>query len=340
MRIKPDFLANDLKKSLRPIYLLTGDEPLQLIESADMIRKLARQQGYTEREVFHVDSSFDWGSLLQAANSLSLFAEKKILELRFNSAKVGDVGSKTLIEYCSRISPDNLLIVSMPKIDKRSLGTKWCLAVDGVGAILQVWPIEGNQLIQWIVRRTQSRGLTVTRDVAGLLAAKVEGNLLAAAQEIEKLSLNGVATLSAEDIMESADDDAKYDVFKLVDAAIAGKYQRVAKILSSLEAGGESPVLVLWAFTREIRTMVAVSHDAGQGVPLNKVFSQHRIWDNRANLVKLGLARYKADQWLALLTQAIQVDQIIKGLQRGNDWDALLDLGFSMSGKALLESRV
>ncbi len=340
MRIRSDVLANDLKEGLKPVYLLTGDEPLQLIESADMIRQAARQQGHTEREVFHVDPGFDWGALLQAANSLSLFAEKKILELRFNSAKVGDVGSKRLIEYCSCISPDNILVISMPKLDKRSLVAKWCLAIENVGGILQVWPIEGNQLIQWIMRRAQSRGLTVTREVAGLLAAKVEGNLLAAAQEIEKLSLNGVTALSAEDIVESADDDAKYDVFKLVDAAMAGKTRRVAKILFSLEAGGESPVLVLWALTREIRTMAAVSHDAGRGVPMNKVFSQHRIWDNRASLVKLGLTRYKADQWLALLSQAIQVDQIIKGLQRGNEWDALLDLGFSISGKVLLENKV
>lgn len=333
MRIKLESLSGDLKKIFRPVYLVSGDEQLQLIEAADLIRELARKEGHTEREVFHVDQSFDWGQLLQSANSMSLFAEKKILELRFTSTKLGDPGSKAIIEYCKRISPDNVLIMSMPKLDKRSQGVKWFKAIDQAGGIIQVWPVEGGQLLQWIMRRMQDRGLTVTRDVAALLAAKVEGNLLAAAQEIEKLALNAPTTIEAADVLEAAGEDAKYDVYKLVDAAIAGKYQRVAKILSSLKAGGEAPSLVLWAFSREIRTMIAISHDIRQGAPMSKVLSQHRVWDNRANLVKLGLARYEVNQWLTVLSRAITIDQTIKGLRNGNVWDELLDLGFAISGK-------
>jgi len=340
MRIKPDFLSNDLKKSLHPVYLLTGDEPLQVIESADDIRAVARQQGFSERQVFHVDQSFDWGQLLQEANSMSLFAEKKILELRFTSTKLGDAGSKALSEYCDRLSPDNILLISMPKLDKRSQNLKWFKALDKVGVVIQVWPIEGGNLPQWIVRRMKSRGLTVGRDAAIALAEKVEGNLLAAAQEIEKLSLKAPSMISVDDILESASDDAKYDVYKLVDAAIAGKYKRVATILNGLKAGGEAPSLVLWAFTREIRAMIAMSYEVKQGTSLGQVFKNHRIWDNRASLIKAGLMRFKPDQWLALLSQSIKVDQVIKGIRNGNVWDELLDLGFSMSGKTLLGSKV
>ena len=340
MRIKPDLLSSDLKKLLRSVYLLTGDEPLQVIESADEIRAAARKQGYSERQVFHVDQSFDWGQLLQEANSMSLFAEKKILELRLTSTKLGDAGSKALTEYYDRLSPDNILLISMPKLDKRSQNLKWFKALDKAGAVIQVWPIEGGALLQWIIRRMKSRGLTVARDAASLLAEKVEGNLLAAAQEIEKLSLKAPATIGVDDILESASDDAKYDVYKLVDAALAGKYKRVATILNGLKAGGEAPSLVLWAFAREIRAMVAMSQEVKQGISIAQVFKNHRIWDNRSALIRAGLTRYKSDQWLALLSQSIKVDQVIKGMRGGNVWDELLDLGFSMSGKVLLGNKV
>ena len=338
MRLKPDSINNDLKKALRPVYLLTGDEPLQVIESADVIRASARKQGFTERQVFHVDQSFDWGQLLQEANSMSLFAEKKILELRFTSPKVGAIGSKVLIEYCERLSPDNILIISMPKVDKPSQNAKWFKALDNVGAIIQTWSIDGAQLSQWIIRRMEGRGLSVEQNAVTILMDKVEGNLLAAAQEIEKLSLKSPATISVDDILESAGDDAKYDVYKLVDAAIAGKYKRVAKITNGLKAGGEPPTFVLWAFTREIRSMIAMSYELNQGSAIGFVFKKHRIWDNRSTLIKAGLMRFKPDQWLSLLDQTIMIDQVIKGMRMGNVWDELLDLGLTMSGKKLLGS--
>ena len=340
MRIKPDFLNNDLKKTLRPVYLLTGDEPLQVIESADIIRAIARKQGFTERQVFHVDQSFDWGLLLQEANSMSLFAEKKILELRFTSPKVGAIGSKALMEYCERISPDNILIISMPKVDKQSQNAKWFKTLDNVGVIIQIWPIEGSQLSQWIVRRMQSRGLSVDQNAMSVLMDKVEGNLLAAAQEIEKLSLKSPATISVDDILESAGDDAKYDVYKLVDAAIAGKYKRVAKITNGLKAGGEAPTFVLWALTREIRSMVTMSYEVANGAAVGSVFKKYRVWDNRAALVKAGLMRFKPDQWLLMLGQSVSVDQVIKGMRKGNVWDELLDLGLSISGKNLTGNKM
>ena len=339
MRLKPDLLENALKKHLAPVYLLSGDEPLQLNEAADAIRAVANRQGYTERKVFHVDHSFAWGDLMLEANSLSLFAEKKILELRFSSTKLGDAGSKGIMAYCERISSDNILLLIMPKLDKRSQSLKWFKALEQVGVVIQVWPVTENYLAQWIVRRMKTRGLSASKEAVVLLAEKTEGNLLALAQEIEKLSLSGAGTIDREAILAAAGEDAKYDVYKLVDAAIAGKYQRVAKILMALKASGEVPSLILWAFTREIRALVAISCEIEQGVAAYTVFSKHRVWDNRAALVKSALARHKSNQWLELLNRAIDVDQVIKGLRCGNVWDELLDLGFLMSGKELLGNK-
>jgi len=336
MRLKPETLIHDLKKKLRAVYLLSGDEPLQLMETADSIRSVARVAGFTERQVFHVDRSFDWGQLLLEANSLSLFAEKKILELRLTSAKPGDIGSKTLAEYCQRLSDDNILIISMPKIDKRSQSTKWFKALDQAGAVIQVWPVESSQLPRWIHQRMQSKGLSVSKDAAALLAEKVEGNLLAAAQEVEKLSLKAPATINIEDILAEASDEAKYDVFKLVDAAISGKHERVAKILFGLKASGEVPSMVLWALTREVRTLISISYEIEKGAPISQAFRNNQIWDSRASVVQMAIKRYTHKQWLALLSQAIKVDHTIKGMQKGNVWDELLDLGFSISGSNIL----
>lgn len=340
MRIKPEQLKKELKNSLYPLYLITGDEPLQSIESADLIRSAARRQDYTERQVFHVERGFDWEQLLQEANSLSLFATKKILELRLNTSKIGDSGSKALVEYCDRVSADNILIISMPKLDKRAQNLKWFKRLEAIGVVVQIWPIERNHLSQWIIRRARDRGFSIDQEAASLLAEKVEGNLLAASQEIDKLSLVESTKVSLVDVLESSSNDAKYDVYKLVDAALAGKHKRFARILFGLEAGGEVPSLVLWALTREIRLITGISWGLKQGEPLSKLLHQHRVWDNRAGLVSLGLKRYNTEQWLSLLSRAIVLDQTIKGLRKGNIWDDLLSLGFSMSGKELLGNKI
>jgi len=332
MRIKVEQLNNALQKSLKPIYLISGDEPLQMMEAEDTVRKLARQNGFTEREVFQVERGFDWGLLIQSANSMSLFAEKKIIELRFNSAKPGDAGSKTLCEYCQTLNQDNILIISMPKLDGNAQRSKWFKAIDQVGALVQIWPIEAERLPQWVSQRLQSRRLTANQDAIRLLCEKVEGNLLAAAQEIEKLAINTPANVTVDDILETVADDAKYDVFKLVDAAVLGKQKRAARILRGLKASGEEPVVILWALTREIRSLINMASEKDQGIPLGQVLSKYRVWDKRVPIVKNGLSRFSSKQWSGILRRAIRVDLVIKGVEVGNPWDELLDLSFSMAG--------
>ena len=336
MRIKFDYLQNDLKKGLKPVYLVSGDEPLQQMEACDAIRRMARKQGFSEREVFHVERGFDWGLVFQSANSLSLFAEKKILELRFNSAKPGDAGSKALCEYCQHLNADTLLIITMPKIDAAGQRSKWFKQLDQAGVLIQIWPVEINQLSGWIANRMRQRQLKPGPEAVKLLAEKVEGNLLAAAQEIDKLAINAPATVDIDDIMQAVDDAAKFDVFKLVDAILQANFSRIAHILHGLKATGEEPIYILWALTREIRNMTSMAYAKNQGEALGAVFKKHGVWDKRVPMVKAALARFNEKQWAGLLQQAVKVDQVIKGVKAGNIWDELLDLSLAMSNKNIM----
>jgi len=338
MRIKYDYLENELKKGLKPAYLVTGDEPLQQMEACDAIRRVARTQGFTEREVFHVERGFDWGQLFLSANSMSLFAEKKILELRFNSAKPGDAGSKGLIEYCQNMNEDKLLIITMPKIDGAGQRSKWFKQLDQSAAIMQLWPLEINQLPGWISNRMRSKSLRPSRDAVLLLAEKVEGNMLAAAQEIDKLAINAPAEVGVEDIMDAVEDAAKFDVFKLVDAILMAEMKRTTRIILGLKAAGEEPIYVLWALTREIRSMTSMAFARQKGEVIGSVLKKHGVWDKRAALVKNALFRLNEKQWSLLLQRVLIVDQVIKGVKKGNAWDELLDLSFAMTGKTLLKT--
>lgn len=323
---------------LRPVYLLAGDEPLQLMEAGDMISAAAKKAGYVEREVHHVERSFDWGELYQAANAMSLFAEKKLIDLRFTSCKPGDKGSKALIEYCNNLSDSNILILRMPKLEKAVQNSKWCKTIDQVGGIIQIWPVDVDKLPGWIQQRAKAKGLTFSAEAVRLLTEKVEGNLLAAAQEIEKLALNENKQVGVEDLMETVADAARFDVFKLTDSILGGKPVRTAKILAGLKASGEEPILILWALSNEIRTLIRVSGKLGTGKSLPAIFKEERIWDSRQALVKTALQRLRGPLLSDCLRQAMTIDRMIKGMASGNVWDRLMDLSLTMSGKEIVNT--
>ena len=337
MKLYLNQLNQDLKKNLRPVYLLAGDEPLQLMEAGDSILRVAKAAGYSEKEVHHIDRGFDWGELYQAANCMSLFAEKKIIDLRFSSCKPGDKGSKALVEYCKSISDSNILILRMPKLEKAVQNSKWFKTLDQAGAVIQVWPIEHDKLPAWVQQRAKLRGLTFSPEAVKLLAEKVEGNLLAAAQEIEKLQLNKNKKIDADALIDTVAEAAKFDVFKLTDAVLSGKPKRSAKILLGLKSSGEEPVLVLWALTNEIRTLIKVSGKLSTGKPITAIFKEERIWDKKQPLVKAALQRLRGPQLSICLRQAIETDRMIKGMSHGNAWDRLMDLSLSLSGKTILK---
>lgn len=334
MRIATHQLKNHLSKGLLPVYLVSGDEPLQMGETTDCIRLQARDNGYTGREILEVDSSFDWSELMNSANSLSLFAEQRIIDLRIPTGKPGGPGGSALTEYAANPPQDTLLLITLPKLDRTQHNSKWFRALDKVGASVQVWPVEGNRLPAWIEQRMQSVGLTPSPDVVPMLAERIEGNLLAAQQEIEKLLLlNGPGLVSPERLAESVADSARYDVFGLVDSALQGRVGRCVKMLNGLKAEGTPAPVVLWALTRELRLLTSLAGEVKRGRnPRQVVAARREIWEKRKPLVAKGLGRMDAPGWQRLLRLCGETDRAIKGRDRRNPWLLMQDIVTRMAG--------
>lgn len=322
MRLRFDQLPQQLQKGLLPCYLLSGDEPLQIGEAADAIRAAARDADYATRTVFEVDAHFKWGELMAEADSLSLFSDKKVIDLRIPSGKTGTEGGKNLVAYAERPPPDTLLLITMPKMDRAQQSTKWVKALDKLGALIQIWPIEGRNLLQWLDQRMRSRGLMPEREVIAMLAERVEGNLLAAAQEIDKLLLlQGPGPVSAEQLLEASADSARFDVYKLVDAALAGNTARCIRILQGLRAEGIAEPVVLWALAREIRMLASIRGEIDAGRSAQQVLANRRdVWDKRRPLVARGLSRLNLATLQQLLQSCALADRAIKGRAMDNPW--------------------
>ena len=333
MQLRPEALESHLDATLASAYLLSGDEPLLMQESADRIRTAARARGFTERQVYHADGrQFDWESLLAAAGARSLFSERKILEVRLTTTKPGEQGSKTLVELCRQAGAELLLLVITPKLDRGAQGSAWVKALAQVGAQLQIWPIERTGLAQWITLRLRHAGLAVSRPAAELLAERVEGNLLAAAQEVEKLRLLAPAgELDVDAISTAVADSARFNIFKLADYALAGNAQAACRSLRGLRDEGVEPAAVLWALTRDVMT-IARLQGAGRARQ-DQIFSELRVWDNRKDLLRGITQRVRPAQINLLLRQLAGVDRAIKGVRDASPWDDLLDILLSLCGR-------
>ena len=332
-QVRPEQLAGQLKQSLAPVYFVYGDEPLLVGECSDAIRMAARENGYSDREVFSVEAGFDWNTLLAASDSLSLFAERRILELRLPTGKPGDKGARALREYAEKLPEDTLLLIVSGKLEAASRRSKWVQALDAVGVSVPVWPVEAAQLPTWIGQRMRKLGLQPDADALQLLAERVEGNLLACAQEIEKLYLlNGPGPVSAETIDDRVTSSARYNVFGLVDASLLGEAGRSARMLSGLRAEGIDPVVVLWALSRELRSLAAMAAGLAKGSSLGQVLATARVWDKRKAAVGAALKRLSRRKCLALLLQCAHLDRVIKGRAAGSSWDELLQLTLEITG--------
>lgn len=337
MRLRPEQLETHLEGHLAPAYLICGDEPLLLQESADAVRTAARRGGFNERELFHADSGFDWQVLLTEANALSLFAEKKILEVRSANGKPGDKGSNVIVEYCANPSGDNLLLVIAPKLDNSALKSKWVKAIDSCGVIVQVWPVNAAQLPRWIETRLQRAGIRASRAAVDILAERVEGNLLAAMQEIEKLLLLAPeAEVDATTMSTVVADSARYNLFSLVDKILEADTHAAAKILRGLKDEGSEPTVVLWALTRELRILIGAALAHSRGESIEDALQKSKVWVKRMPLLKSALRRLKPGHLRVLLRQAGGVDRAVKGLQEGDPWDELTALVLSFAGSPIL----
>ncbi|MCC5856763.1 MAG: DNA polymerase III subunit delta [Ectothiorhodospiraceae bacterium] len=331
MRARPEQLSAVLRKGLAPVYLLTGDEPLQLREAQDAVRAAARAAGYGEREVLEVEAGFDWDRLGAMADSLSLFGDRRLVELRMPGGRPGQQGGKALAAYCERPAEDTVLMISSGRLEpKVRKSAAWVKAIDQVGVVVEIWPIGPAELPRWLTARMQAAGLRPTTDAAALLAERSEGNLMAAAQEVDKLRLLlGQGEVTLETVQAAVADSARYDVFDLCLAALQGDSRRVVRILNGLHEEGVEPVLVLWALARELRVLVRLS---APGSNPEEVLRRERAFGPRKTALPAAARRGRPARWQALLARAARVDRVIKGAAAGRPWDELLHLSLAIAG--------
>jgi DNA polymerase-3 subunit delta len=337
MQIRPDALAAHLAKGLRPLYTVYGDEPLLVQEAADAIRAAARAGGCTERQVHTVLSQhFDWSGLLGASQALSLFAERQLIEIRMPTGKPGDAGSKALQRYCESLSDDVVTLVQCPKLDRAQLGSGWFTALDSAGVVVRVDPVDRKALPQWIALRLAAQGQRVAGGDDGqralaFFADRVEGNLLAAHHEVVKLGLlYPRGELGFEQIESAVLNVARYDVFKLGEAVLAGQVARALRMLDGLRAEGEAAVLVHWTLAGDITALKRARDALDAGQPLPMALRAARLWGAKERLVERVLPLLTDNTLAALVEAAAVCDGLVKGLPHpdwpAEPWDALQKL--------------
>jgi DNA polymerase-3 subunit delta len=328
VRIYPEKLAAHLQQQLLPVYLISGDEPLLMQECCDLVRSAAREAGCSEREVLDASApGFNWQDILQSATSLSLFAERKLVELRIPNGKPGAEGSRALCDYLEVAGGDDILLIVSGKIDRQSTQSKWYKALDAAGATVQVWPVGPGELPRWLQRRVQHAGMRIDPDALQLLCERVEGNLLAAVQEVEKLKLLAPdGRIGCATVTDAVSDNARFNLFDMTDRALSGDASGSLRMLHGLRGEGSEPAVVLWALAREIRTLHQVQLDCEGGQAVQQALAAHRVWKSRTGLMETALARHDGASLSRLLAQAARVDGSIKGFADGRPWDHLEDL--------------
>ena len=337
MKINANQLTGHLQQALLPCYLVSGDEPLLVQEAVDQLRAAARRQGFTERELHVSGQGFDWSMLKTGGANLSLFAEKRIIELRVPTGKPGKEGSAAIVDLVATANEDTLILVTAPKLDRSSQSAAWVKAIDKCGGFLQIWPVSERDLPGWIAKRMRDAGLRPEKEAVRMIADRVEGNLLAAQQEIEKLCLlHSDGEITLEDVADAVVNSSRYDVYKLTDAAVAGNAPRALKILGGLRNEGVEPVIVAWALTRELRMLAGIRASQDRGVDLGTAMRKSGVWQNRQGLVRSCIGRHDTAGLYRLLQKAGQTDAAAKGQLAGDPWQLAMEtvLGLAAAGRA------
>ncbi|MES2325520.1 MAG: DNA polymerase III subunit delta [Pseudomonadota bacterium] len=336
MQLRVDALEGHLAKSVAQLYVISSDEHLLALEAADKIRRAARANGYSERDVLTVERSFKWGELLAANQALSLFGDKKLIELRIPTGKPGKDGGAALQAYTKDLSPDNLTLITLPKLDWQTAKAAWVASLQQAAVYIEIPSIERAQLPGWIGTRLAAQGQSADRQGLDFIADRVEGNLLAAHQEIQKLGLlHEPGKLTFEQIHDAVLNVARYDVFKLSEAMLAGDPARLVRMLEGLKGEGEALPLVLWAVAEEIRTLLKLKSGMAQGRPLGVLLKEYRIWGPKERMMEPALRRISLPTLEKAMQDAAQVDKMIKGLRAkafaGDAWDAMLQLALKVA---------
>lgn len=325
MKVYADQLSSHLQKPLQGMIWLSGDEPLQMREASDLVRQACRTQGIAERELHDVDNSFDWRTLANANSSMSLFADKKLIELRMKSSKLDDTARKALHAYLDSASSDSLLLLTSPRIEAASTRTQWFKKLEAASIMVQIYPIDLNRLPRWIQQRMQQKKLQADADAIQLLADRIEGNLLAADQEIEKLSLlfGEGAHITADNIARSVADNARYNVFGLVDACLGGSAERAIRTLRRMRDEGSEALMITAMLAKELRQLADIGNRLQRGENQAAVYQSNQVWKNKQPLTEKALRRIRPARAALLLDQVRNVDLAVKGMHEVPPWTLL-----------------
>ncbi len=308
---------------LAPVYLIASSEPLLLLEAGDALRARARELGYAEREVFDADARFDWGQLEASFGMMSLFSSRRMIEVRLPTGKPGKEGGEVIERYAKSPAPDVLLLVTAGEWSGKHEAA-WSRAIDQRQGALVLWPPKPAELPMWIARRLKSRGVDASPDAAALLAARIEGNLLAAAQEVDKLALlKGKGRIDAEEMEALVADSARYDVFRLTDTALAGDAPRALHMLAGLRGEGEQVVPMLSWLTTQVSALALLSAVQEAGGNMAQAMQQARVWDAKQPLFRRAIGRGSASHFEKLLSDCARLDRISKGRADGDPWREL-----------------
>lgn len=314
--------CQNLPSCLQALYCIHGEEDLLRIEALDALRLAAKQQGYLNREVYQPETANDWEELLASAHSIGLFSDLKLLEIHIPNGKLGKHGGEALCRLLEHLPEDTIIVLMLPKLEKAQLQSKWYTAVTQKGVVLEAKAVTSAALPQWIRKRLQQHQLQIHDDALALFSERVEGNLLAAKQEVDKLSMlypaqHSITIAEAEQAVASV---ARFDVFQLAQAWMSGDVQRTLHLIDGLEAEGEEPVLLLWAVADDIRTLIRLSAALKQGQSVQAVRNSLRLWGDKQKFAPLAVQRLTVQRLLLSLQKCAQIDRVIKGAEEGDSW--------------------
>jgi DNA polymerase III subunit delta len=336
MKLTSDQLRSHLNKGLMPFYWISGEETLLIQEAVQAIRVAAAQAGFNECRVLECDTSFDWQQLTLYTHNLSLFSQHCLLELRLPSS-LNEAAKTALVRYAEQPPDDKILLLITPKLDSKQLQSQWFKRLESRSAVILIKPFTYPQWVRWLAQRVQQAGLNLTPEGLQWLTTYYEGNLLAVVQAIEKLMLiHGANSIGITEIAATLEDNSRFEIFDLLDTALASEATKTWHILQRLQEAKAEPVLILWALAREIRILLAVSLASEQRLPIEPILAEHRVWEKRKTLVKNAVQRHTSQQLNRFLQQAAYLDRIIKGAIPGNIWQELATLTLSLAGVSQL----
>lgn len=331
MKINADQFSRHLQGGLAPVYIIYGDDIFLRNEACVLLRKAVQEQGYSEKICLNAESNFDWNTLLYTARARSFFADKKWIELSLPHGKTGQAGSKLLQQYAAHLPAKTILLIICDKLEKAITQSSWFSALDKIGITVPVWPIKLEQFPSWIAARMVQQGLSASQESIQLLAQRAAGNLLAAAQEIEKLQLiYNSGTLSESDIANALGDSARYTLFDLTDALLTQNLSQALTILNHLRDDHSEPVLLLWAITRQLRELIKITHEMAQGKNIAALLQKYNVLPSKRPLLQKALRHPRLKEWSNALKQAARIDRMIKGQETGNCWNELTQLCVSI----------